>query len=399
MLIAAPQPLSAAPRRHFLAAACLSVMLAACGGGGGGSGSSEPAGNLGDLRDAQAINTLTAASISQAAAQPDSWFKGLAARYDVKTYRLNYITSDAAGRKLLASGLLSVPVKPDGASSPVLSYQHATIFRNAEAPSQNVVASEPPAQLAAQGYIVVAADYIGFGASYGTQHPYMEATPTARAVVDMLQASRAWQSQNQVRDNGQLFMMGYSEGGYATMAAHRLIQQTGGSMLGSLKAAIPGAGPYDVKAALDGLLEQTVAKYPELQGIVTPENLSQLGDTTRKRLRQLMVLVLLHNNQGDVVFRVDGIDRYLAGDLDGLARYNSVHLGWAPTAPVYLFHGKDDKTVPYAASTSALQALRQQGATAVSLTDCTASPADHLPCVPEYLRFALDRMGALAQNL
>ena len=73
-------------------------------------------------------------------------------------------------------------------------------------------------------------------------------------------------------------------------------------MLGSLKAAIPGAGPYDVKAALDGLLEQTVAKYPELQGIVTPENLSQLGDTTRKRLRQLMVLVLLHNNQGDVVF-------------------------------------------------------------------------------------------------
>lgn len=186
MLIAAPQPLSAAPRRHFMAAACLSVMLAACGGGGGGSGSSEPAGNLGDLRDAQAINTLTAASISQAAAQPDSWFKGLAARYDVKTYRLNYITSDAAGRKLLASGLLSVPVKPDGASSPVLSYQHATIFRNAEAPSQNVVASEPPAQLAAQGYIVVAADYIGFGASYGTQHPYMEATPTARAVVDML---------------------------------------------------------------------------------------------------------------------------------------------------------------------------------------------------------------------
>ena len=34
------------------------------------------------------------------------------------------------------------PQKPAGAKSPLLSYQHGTIFRDAEAPSNNAVASE-----------------------------------------------------------------------------------------------------------------------------------------------------------------------------------------------------------------------------------------------------------------
>lgn len=398
-MMPATRPLPLHPFKHHARFLTLltALVLAACGGGSA-VGPATPTGMPGELQKAEAVNTLDAASIGKAAQQADSWFYGLAPRYAVKSYRLNYITTDADGNKVLASGLVSVPVKPDGALSPMLSYQHATNFRNADAPSQKVLASEPPAQLSAQGYIVVAADYVGFGASHGKPHPYMEATPTARAVIDMLQATRSWQQQNRISDNGQLFLMGYSEGGYASMAAHRLIQQTGGETLARLQGAVPGAGPYDVQAALDGLLARISADYPELAGLITSRNLSKLDATTRKRLRELMLLYVSHSNEADVSFRVDGIDRYLADDMQGLAMHNSVHAGWAPTAPVYLFHGQADKTVPYAASTSALQAL-QQGAPAVTLTSCTVPNPDHIPCVPEYLRFALGKLGALARNL
>lgn len=72
--------------------------------------------------------------------------------------------------QLRASGLVSVPVKAAGARNPVLSYQHGTIFRDIEAPSNNAVASEVAVVMASLGYIVLAPDYVGFGASKGT-HP------------------------------------------------------------------------------------------------------------------------------------------------------------------------------------------------------------------------------------
>jgi fermentation-respiration switch protein FrsA (DUF1100 family) len=66
---------------------------------------------------------------------------------------------------------------------------------------------------------------------------------------------------------------------------------------------------------------------------------------------------------------------------------------------VHLFHGRDDQTVPYAASLSALDALQAAGASRVTLTDCTTADRGHVGCVPEYFEFAIDRRGRLAQDL
>ncbi|HNE61065.1 MAG TPA: hypothetical protein PKM77_08480, partial [Ottowia sp.] len=88
-----------------------------------------------------------------------------------------------------------------------------------------------------------------------------------------------------------------------------------------------------------------------------------------------------------------------ADDQAAIAAEHSVHLGWAPAVPVYLFHGRDDRTVPYAAATSALNTLRAAGARDISLTDCTTPDYGHLKCVPEYFRFAVERMGRLARDL
>ena len=387
---------------RVLPAVLLTTTLVACGGGGDDPPApvpEVPATGPGALISSTPVNTLSAQAITTAMSDPDSKVhEGLAPRYDVSSWRLVYQTTDKYGLPVQASGLVSVPVKAAGTTSPVLSYQHATVFRDKQAPSLKVEAVEPPIVLASLGYVVVSADYVGFGQSRGQDHPYLNATPTARAVVDMLSAAQTWRRQAGVADNGQLFLAGYSEGGYATLAAHRAIHQDGGTLKTQLMASVPGAGPYDLLATLDSQLDRVRDLAPWLSPLIDPANLSRLPGTVRDELRRLLVRQMVPDD-ADVSYQTLFLDRYLADQRALIALEHSVHTGWAPSVPVYLFHGRQDQTVPYAAATSALAALRAAGASSVSLTDCTTPDYGHLDCVPEYFRFTLDRLGRLARDL
>ena len=118
----------------------------------------------------------------------------------------------------------------------------------------------------------------------------------------------------------------------------------------------------------------------------------------RIEVRNLLMKQMVPDD-GDVAYQTLFLDRYIADERETLAREHSVHLGWAPTVPVYLFHGRLDLTVPYSASTSALNTLRAAGARDVTLTDCTTGNLGHLDCVPEYFHFAVTRLGRIATDL
>ena len=308
------------------------------------------------------------------------------------------MTSDGFGRDVLASGLVSVPVKPDGARSPVLSYQHATIYKDAQAPSNQVAATEPPVVLASLGYIVVAADYVGYGASRGSQHPYLLATPSAAAVLDLLTAARTWRQSRSLNDNGQLFLLGYSEGGYTTVAAHRAMQDTASPHLAQLVASIPGAGPYHVGVTLDAQLQRVRDENAALAALVSPGRLSEQSTQVRNEVRRLIMRLVIPDD-ADVTFQSTFLDNFLADDTAAIERDSNVH-DWKPVAPIRLFHGRDDQTVPYIASTRTLQAMQARGTgTTVTLTDCTATPATHLGCVAPYFSHALGQMAPLVRDL
>ena len=390
-------------RRSFsLTPLLLAAALVACGGGDDDPATPEqPPENSapGALLSGSMVNTITPAQITQAFKDPESHIQGgIVPRYSVSSYRLNYVTTDKNGAKVTASGLVSVPVKGAGARSPVLSYQHASTFRNNQAPSIKVEAVEPPLVLASLGYIVVSPDYVGFGASYGVEHPYLTSSPSSRAVIDMLSAAQTWRRQAGVADNGQLFLAGYSEGGYATMATHRAIHQQGGELKTQLQAAVPGAGPYDVQETLDEQLDRVRKLFPPLALLIDPDHLSDASESVRNEVRRLLLRQMVPED-GDVRYQTLFMDRFLADDKAGIAAEHSVHLGWAPSVPVYLFHGRGDLTVPYSAAESARDTLRAAGAPDVTLTDCTTPKFGHLDCVPEYFRFAVDRMGRLAKDL
>lgn len=380
------------------------LLLAAACGGGASSGPentasvavAEPTGP-GRLESATPLNRIAIADINSAVQAVGSRIPALTPVYDVTNYRLTYLTTGAQGQQVVASGLVSVPVKAAGAMHPVLGYQHATVFKDAEAPSNNATAAEPAVILASLGYIVVAADYIGYGASRGTPHPYLLSAPSAAAVVDLLTAAKTWRRRNSVADNGQLFLTGYSEGGYITVAAHRAMQAAGSPHLAGLAAVVPGAGPYHVGVALDELLRRVCEQNPLLGTLVSPGLLRHLSPTVRREVRDALLKEVVASD-ADVAFDATTIDLYLADDAAALERESNVH-DWAPAAPTRLFHGRDDQTVPYASAARTLQAMQRRGARDLSLTDCPAVPSSHIACVPLHLAFVLAEFAARAHDL
>ena len=351
----------------------------------------------GELKEATRVNTLPLADIAAAVRAPDNKLYPATPLYAVTSYRLTYVTKDGQGRDIVASGLVSVPVKTTGSRSPVISYQHGSIFKDADAPSNNVVASEPTAVMASLGFIVVAADYVGFGASRGAPHPYLLSAPTASAVVDLLTAAKTWRKRNSVADNGQLFLVGYSEGGYATMAAHRALQAANSPHLVQLAGAVPGAGPYHLGVTLDALLDRVRDEYPLLGGLLSPGLLRYLGSDLRNEVRRLLMKALIPDD-ADVTFQSTFVDNYLADDDFAIERDSNVH-DWTPALPVRMYHGRDDQTVPYAAATRTLQTMQARGANTATLTNCTATPSSHLGCVQPYFAYMMGQLSGLARDL
>lgn len=395
--------ISSVTRRTWVLA--LVATLAACGGGSDSATNGplpEPTPTperSGQLESASPLGTISAADIATALADEESLAEGVVPRYSVASYRLEYLTTDADGKEVRASGLVSVPQKPAGSKSPVLSYQHGTIFRDAEAPSNNAVASEVALVLASLGYIVLAPDYVGFGASKGTPHPYLLSAPSAAATADFLTAARTWRGQANVADNGQLFLTGYSEGGYVTMATHRALQMGGSPHLQQLRLVVAGAGPYNVQTTMDGLVDVVRNEQPLIGALINPGFLRYLGGSVQREVRRLLLRALIPGD-ADVAYDTRFIDRFLADDVRALSDISSVY-DYKPNVPVRLYHGRNDRTVPYASSVTTLRAMQNRGAgDLVSLTDCRAQPvAGHLECVPPFITFMLGQLAPVAQDL
>ena len=164
------------------------------------------------------------------------------AHYTVDVYDVTYYTQWHDGSQIKASGLYFVPrnVKKGAAE---LVYNHGTRVwkgRRKKLGGEEYFCLA----MAMDGYAVALPDYIGLG--HGDKfHLYQVASSLAQASVDMLLAVREINQDCDVKTNGQLFLSGYSEGGYAAMATDKLIQDKYAGQL-HVTAASPMSGAYDM---------------------------------------------------------------------------------------------------------------------------------------------------------
>jgi pimeloyl-ACP methyl ester carboxylesterase len=298
--------------------------------------------------------------------------------------------------------MVSVPQKPTGFRSPIISYQHGTTFYDKETPSNDFVATTPPSIIASMGYIVVTADYMGYGASLGKKHPYLQSDPSALAVADFLTAAKQWLAEQRINTNGQLFLTGYSEGGYVTLAAQRALQATSTP----ITATVAGAGPYDLRKTLDILFSSSnVAaaisdSISNSLGLKSQDTSATVSAKYPGKLDEAivdLVMGILIPKGADITFDKKFLMDYMADDYATMS-YNSVY-DWQATSPVRLTQGRDDETVPFENSTLALDAMRAHGTKDIELVECMAVPSNHENCIKPYIQTMTNFFSAFAQDL
>ncbi len=182
--------------------------------------------------------------------------------YDVEVYKITYSTMYKE-EEITASGLVCLPVASE--SFPILSFQNGTNTSHVLAPSMNLV--NPMfmllQSLAGNGYIILIPDYIGFDASQDILHPYYVKSVTSSAVVDMIYAAREFidHYSSTANYNEEYFLMGYSQGGWATLVTLEEIEKKHAAEL-EVKATSCGAGAYDLIDVTGYILQQETFPSP-----------------------------------------------------------------------------------------------------------------------------------------
>lgn len=334
-------------------------------------------------------------------------------QYDVDLYRVTYKTT-YKDEEIIASGLVILPKTDMGVE--MISFQHGTISAQNQAPSKLPLNSTELilySALASTGLVVVIPDFIGFGESAEVFHPYYVQETTATAVLDNIRAAADLARLQRVNFNSELFLAGYSQGGYATMATHKAIETDG--MEGfNLIASFPAAGGYDVKEMQEYFFSQTTynepfyiayvalaykgyyewtnplsdffqepyaTKIPSLfNGALTG---GQINAQLTSSIPAFITPGALNNIDTDPKFSalVDAFEENSLTD-------------WTPTIPMFMYHGNIDVTVPYANSVSVYNQLIANGASTSIVKFTSLENADHgsgiIPYVEQFVPILLD---------
>ena len=218
-----------------------------------------PTGNL--IKDPLTTKNLTPSALTQLFNTTDPDFSKVAAtpKCGVRVEYMQYDTVDVKGNKTDATGAVFIPTGTDASCSgnrPIVLNAHGTAttkaYNFAEVGNANNEAGPAATLLAAlfagQGYVVISPNYAGYDKSSLAYHPYLNAQQQSHEMADALKAGREvvrrTGSATNVADNGKLFITGYSQGGYVTMATTRYLE----TLKEPVTAALPISGPYAMEA-------------------------------------------------------------------------------------------------------------------------------------------------------
>ncbi len=200
--------------------------------------------------------------------------------FGIKGYRMVYKTHTSKGEEIEVSGLVTVPVpsalilaglqqQGKSYSMSIVSDQHGTIFPDNEAPTSSVIATHRPSATgtlfsAVAGFLTIQPDLIGYGQSNTKPHPYFIEEESASTVVDMIKATLQFATKNKLPLNGQVYLTGYSEGGYVTLAAAKEIEANHPDI--HLSGVAPMSGPYDLNMTGMGVISADSMARPDFIG-------------------------------------------------------------------------------------------------------------------------------------
>ena len=345
-------------------------------------------------------------------------FFNLTVEYGYWMYNITYETIDKYGNPTQASGVIAYPrtdwPNEENQAYPILSYQHGTVIEKDAVTSVTGIWILP-ALIAGYGYVYLELDYLGLGISEGL-HPYQIKEPYASDVVDFLRAADHFSSQNDdFQINSQIFLAGYSEGGYATMAAHQIIERDYADEI-NITASFPMAGAYDMSGIMtDVMLDFTSYGQPyyfpyvlfsyadSYQNTIGPAEsylLPEYASTLPDLFDGLHSADEINDIMPDIPITImipDSITTFEENENHPLrlALQENDLYDWTPQSTMNIIHGLADELVPFENSQLAYDTFISNGAEDVSLTPIPESFGGHQDAAP----FALLGAFELAQEL
>lgn len=272
----------------------------------------------------------------------------------------------------------------DAAPDGIALMEHYTITDDAESPSH----SFPLDVAILMGKLVVAPDYIGYGVSKNSMHPYLNYDVAAENSVDALVAGYEIYSKMSsagMHNNWKTVVLGASQGGGNALAVHKYMDTNPAeaakwNFAGSLCAA----GPYSPSLTIQTYMEWGTTEYPVVIPLVLktmidsyPDVMSQwseddfYSDTylkikpqidemiaskehTAKEINGYIFSSLLDDDSEkkisiDYILDKDALKNEpdMMKSLFECFAKNDLTTGWTPTHPIMLYHSMMDSVVPF----------------------------------------------------
>jgi hypothetical protein len=295
-----------------------------------------------------------------------------------------------------------------GARLPLVVYPHFTSVRKRSVPSEFGGHEWVFGAAAAlcYGFAVAMPDLPGGGADALDYHPFCQGAGLAYAILDGVPAMRAafrddpWLAAAGYGWDGRLFVLGYSEGGYAALAAVKEWTTHAEAYAARdgfrLTGAACMAGPFDLSGLarqgllkpgaasdLDFLLPYLLVAYHRIYGprvdplqafapaLLEPRADGDILSWLDGSLDGFTIADLIAGRLGKPRYRLPFRDllnpewvareladpAYATSDLHQVLQENDLHQGWTPTTPILFCHSPADDDVDFQQSLSAMASL------------------------------------------
>jgi hypothetical protein len=300
-------------------------------------------------------------------------------------FEVIYETTWHDGSPVEASGIFFLPRKKDKAF-PMICYHHGTQLvkdRKIGFLGEQAICMV----FGASGYMVAFPDYIGLGEGKRT-HLYHHIETEAAASVDLLRAVKEVLIKENAKQNEYLFLTGYSQGGHATLATLKVMQEKYPNEF-HVTAAAPMSGAYDLAGiqtevmyhpySHPGYLPYLVYSYQEIYKCFdAPENAFKTayasvlpplfdGKHTMGEIDKVMPSIPLDVLSDEFVsgFKTNALFPFKLA----LSK-NSVH-DFKPEVPVMLCYCKSDEQVSYKNAFVARDAMEAKGAKHIKMVNAS----------------------------
>ena len=293
----------------------------------------------------------------------------------VRAINYTYRSVDPQGNPTDLSARVYIPVKAINRTrslSGIALANHGTIASNAECPT---AVAQYEGAFAWKNFAVVMSDYYGFGVSKAHPQAYLDPETTARGNLDAYFSALQLMKDRNITIPSKRYNLGYSQGGFNTMANLRYVSQH--PELGvTFQKSFCGGSPFDVVKTWEAYLAQSYAnalRFVPLT-LVSFNETQQLGIDYSHLFKEPVCshvqdwILSKQYNTGQIQSKIQAAtgsselsgfltDAMMSGtgaDYEAImevCRRFSLTSGWVTPASgswIYIYHSTQDDSVPYA---------------------------------------------------